>query len=255
MLNKIEIIKKLIIRSGFHYFRRSQISSPFWISVNGKKCRVYANPEIDAICNFCELILADCYEILKKPRSLEHLIIVDIGANVGMFSKICSLKFPNAEIYAYEPNPKSVEWLKINSQETNIKVYPFAVWHSSGKVRLNIDCNSIDVHVSETGNLEVESVCADQIADGKVIDILKLDCEGAEWQILKYSSILMRSKYLYMEYHLTEGHSLKELENIITECGHKITKISPKDGCNNEFGMLWSECVNSLVNLSNKKVA
>lgn len=244
MLTRIKILKNLLVRSGFHYFRRSQIRSPFWISVNGKQSRVYANPEIDAVCNFCELILADCYEILESPRSLEPLIIVDIGANVGMFSKICSLKFPNAEIYAYEPNPKSVEWLKINAQGTNIKVYPFAVWNSSGKVLLNIDCNSIDVHISETGSLEVESICADEIAEGKNIDILKLDCEGAEWQILKYSSILKRSKYLYMEYHLNQGQTLKELEDIIRQCGHKLTKISPKDGCNNEFGMLWSEYIN-----------
>ncbi len=241
MLKQIKLFKNLAVRSGFHYFRRAQIRPPFWISVNGSQSRVYANNEIDAVCNFCELILADCYQILNHPKSFKSLVIVDIGANVGMFSKICTLKYPNAEIYAYEPNPKSIKWLEMNSEGTNIQVFPVAVWNSLGTVKLDINCDSIDVRVSDGGNIEVMSISPEQVAEGKQIDILKLDCEGAEWQILNNYSLLKRSKYLYMEYHLNQSNTIEDMQKIIENSGHKIIKIAPKSGCANQFGMLWSK--------------
>ena len=59
------------------------------------------------VAEFVNIILNDCYglEQLQKKTSNPNLKILDVGANVGLFSLAARLNFPQAVIHAYEPNP------------------------------------------------------------------------------------------------------------------------------------------------------
>ena len=124
----------LFKRSNGRYYRMNMVKPPYWISIGGKETRVFCE-DIEG-CHFVyhELIINDVYDFFDSLWKFKARIIVDIGAHVGMFSKLCSLAFPEAVIYAYEPNPDSFKWLKQNCEGTLITPFEKAVLGRGGAV-------------------------------------------------------------------------------------------------------------------------
>jgi FkbM family methyltransferase len=230
---------RLLQRSHFHYYRMAMLQPPFWLSANGKTCRVAAGNDAGSGSCYAEVVVEDCYEIFRYARRANPKVIVDIGANLGMFSKLCSLLFPEAAIYAYEPNPGALKWLRQNAEGTRIQVIPCAVGQISGLVKLDTSCDSTIGQITEDGDLEVQCVAASEVAAGDQIDFLKMDCEGSEWAILQDPTLLGRAKEACLEFHLVDNHSLDELCDLIDKAEHRVLEISnTKD--NGKFGVIRS---------------
>ena len=64
------------------------------------------------------VFLEDCYS--KNVRTMEHYIVFDLGANVGLFSLLTSLKTKN-KIYAFEPSKLNYHYLKNNIKNFGAK--------------------------------------------------------------------------------------------------------------------------------------
>jgi len=237
--SRIKNSAKLIRRSRFHYFRSAMVTPPYWLWANGQLCRVAAGAEAGSGSCYSEVAVEDCYGLFSYARRAKPQVIVDIGANIGVFSKLCSMLFPEADIFAYEPNPSALNWLRQNAAGTRIRVLPVAVGESSAVVRLDTSCDSTIGQVIPEGDLSVECVAASDLGDAREIDLLKMDCEGSEWTILRDRSLLRRTKEFCLEYHLFDGHSLDELRGLIEASGHRIVKLGgTKDG--GKFGLLQS---------------
>ena len=233
-------VKNLLIRSHFHYFRMSMLHPPYWLSVNGRSTKIFADNNSGSATCYREIIVDDCYDLINYSKHFQPKVIVDIGANIGVFSKFCSLLFPESTIFAYEPNPSALKWLEQNAQNTNIQIYPFAVAKDKNISNLKIDCDSTIGSLSSSGTLPVQCIPSTEVAGNLLINFLKIDCEGSEWLILQNPSLLERTQNLCLEYHLYENHTVQELIDLVQAANHKIIRIQPNQEYDGKFGLLWS---------------
>lgn len=79
----------------------------------------------------------------------------------------------------------------------------------------------------------------ENVAEGKTVDLLKIDCEGGEWEILGCPSLLRRTRFLRLEYHLGDGHTLTDLEALLGAGGHRIRRLERRTAANS--GLLASD--------------
>ena len=148
---------------------------------------------------FKEIFFDQVYlqEIPKQLLNKEELTILDIGANVGFFSFFMLFRHPKARVYAFEPMPFNFELLQQYAKESDFQtLYPVnkAVAGRTGRLLLNYAGNhgfttmaSIFKNQRKVHSLEVESVTLEQIFTDYgllTVDFLKIDCEGAEYDIL-----------------------------------------------------------------------
>ncbi|EDX75165.1 methyltransferase, FkbM family protein [Coleofasciculus chthonoplastes PCC 7420] len=225
------------------------VHPPYWLSIGSKTTRVLADDTSGSATCYREVIVEDCYGMLDYVKHYSPSVIVDLGANIGIFSKLCSLLFPDADVYAYEPNPTAFSWLKQNAEATRIKAFNCAVGNKASMVMLETDCDSTIGRISSKGNLSVKCISATEVAECRKIDFMKMDCEGSEWLILQDNNLLKRTQSFCLEYHLYENHNLPELRRLIEQADHRILCISPNKAYEGRFGLLWSAHLSMLENL------
>jgi len=200
---------------------------------------------------FKEIFIEDCYRVGSTGGIPEHPIVVDIGANVGFFSLFAASRFPGVRIFAYEPVPKNFSQLTRNqdlNRHVEMTCIPKAVYSYSGDVRLELDpygssgegTPGLDPHdrfttgarvTSETSSpyatLQVPCATLSDLLDTHGISecyLLKMDCEGAEFDIL-YScpeAHLHRIEQMAIEVHrggATPERTIKGLSRFLESCG------------------------------------
>ncbi|HVY71223.1 MAG TPA: FkbM family methyltransferase, partial [Verrucomicrobiae bacterium] len=65
-----------------------------------------------------------CY-LRHGIRLSENAVVIDIGANIGLFSLFVRDRCPAASIYSFEPNPVAFQALKANSEAYGPGLFPF----------------------------------------------------------------------------------------------------------------------------------
>lgn len=143
----------------------------------------------------------------RPPR-----MIFDLGSNVGASVLYFHALFPDAHIYAFEPDPQNLEILRRNVTDIGPRVllFPQAIYHKD-KQSLALYRNAKShwstslVQKDGAGELfHVQTVSLDAAmahAGVQVIDVLKFDIEGAEFDVFRTFSGLDRVRYLIGEFH------------------------------------------------------
>ncbi len=139
-------------------------------------------------------------------------VVVDIGANIGIFSIFAYLNGAS-KIISYEPDPVSFKDLqnniKINNIDT-IKPVNLAITNKNIFVKLytykNNGGNSVFNNDKEGKAIKVCSIkLLDVFKQNKIskIDFLKIDCEGSEGLIFKSinKTVLSKINKISLEYH------------------------------------------------------
>ena len=115
-------------------------------------------------------------------------VILDLGANVGLFSIWAALRWPGARTISVEPLPRNVELLRRNLAlalgEGEHEVVAAAATTADGEVTFGDVAQFSMGRVVDGGEgVTVPSRDVfDLIGDG--VDLLKVDIEGAEWPIV-----------------------------------------------------------------------
>lgn len=146
-------------------------------------------------------------------------VIFDLGSNVGASVIYFKLKYPEARVYAFEPDPRNIEKLKRNLEQlSGVSVLQYAIGKESGKRAFFAHpdsgiSSSLHARVPGQGSLEVEGKTLDAVMEECVvseIDILKFDIEGAEYEAFKNFKNILAVKHFIGELHCDLGEGNKE---------------------------------------------
>lgn len=172
-----------------------------------------------------EIFVEEVYKI-NLPASP---VIIDCGANIGLSVLYFKRNHPGAKIIAFEPDTDNYTLIK-NNIETykldNVDLRKEAVWID--EVTLNFQSmNSLGSMITdEKGNdtYEVKGIRLKNLL-GEKVDLLKMDIEGAEYQVLlDIQDKLANVNNMFIEYHGTydDEHKLLEILNIVQAAGMKF---------------------------------
>ena len=176
------------------------------------------------------------YGLRKRLSNVQT--ILDIGANLGFFSMAARSHYPKATIHAYEPNPRAVPFLKENTNQLGIVVYPEAVGGSSGYVSMEDsgDSNLARTVAAGEGSVPQVSLATAVERMGGAVDLLKLDCEGAEWEMFGNAEPWQHIRNVRMEYHLFHGETVQDVEGNLKRLGFEVIHWQPDV----TFGTVWA---------------
>ena len=111
-------------------------------------------------------------------------VVVDVGANVGVFSVLAASS--GASVTAYEPHPGTFAHLERNTAGLPVRCVQAAVVGAAppeGRVALATSGESDTRHRLAERGMEVPAVSVAEVI-GSGCDLLKIDCEGAEFELL-----------------------------------------------------------------------
>ena len=230
----------------FHYALGLKPRSPY-VFRNG--ARIQIGRAIDHV-PIIEIFLKEDYG--KMP---DDAVMIDLGANIGVFSVYAATTAKNATVYAYEP---FIEYFKLAEANARLNGKAAAVTCFNCAVAGRVESRTLYVKGTDfffptlmeqanQGSAEgVRVTCttlADIVESNKLerVDMLKMDCEGAEYEILYPTPrvYLQKIRQIRMEYHNLDDQerNVRHLERFLTGAGFTITRMQANSDTN---GNLWA---------------
>ena len=164
--------------------------------------------------------------------------VIDIGAGIGDYTLHTATAQPEGRVFAFEPYPESFALMKENLRRngvSNVQAFDQAIGADTGDLILDLTSgeplqfqSQVEQATNLKNSLSVKSLSLiDALAklDLDTCDLLKLDCEGAEYSILFNSSpsALERIQRIVMEYHDNlVPHQHGELVRFLQERGFQV---------------------------------
>ena len=176
--------------------------------------------------------------------------VVDIGANIGVFSLFAAAE-PDTRVFAYEPVRATYEQLRenvaLNELEGRVKTFNLGVTGASEQRRIHISRHGSpfsSLYGGDGDTEEVSCVGLDRVfADNGIerCQLLKLDCEGAEFEILfgAPDDVLARVGRICVEYHEQENHPRFRRSELIDHLAARGFTVAHEVRDRPHSGTLW----------------
>ena len=203
---------------------------------------------------FKEIFMEDVYGINELVKKLPNKpVVIDIGANAGFFDILLLSKITEAIIFAYEPIVSNTLFFKKimmtnPAMNKSIRLEQMAV--------TGTEKESIELFLEDTPNNQVvASVFSDFNKENKKktivpcislskivrqhkltqIDLLKMDCEGSEYDIIYNSSpdIIQLATNIAIEVHDVDEkrNNFSNLKNYLESLNYHITYTPINNFC------------------------
>ena len=203
----------------------------FELEFKEKKFFFYRTPTAGALINE---IFADNYKIFSQGIQFEDGdVILDIGANEGMFSIMMAKMFPMVKVVSFEPVPRTFFQMVRNiglNGVTNIE--PFNVGVGGNEVDLHAHMNVHKVYSGGSSLVDTyDPLTHDRVSavlrplDEIImrhgpIALLKIDIEGGEYEALHDCTKLADVKNVVGEFHInpklqSKGYSIEGLAEFV----------------------------------------
>jgi FkbM family methyltransferase len=176
-----------------------------------------------------EIFADDSYrfEWFLGPLLRRPIRVLDVGGHVGTFSCRLAQLHPQAEITAFEPSATTADYLRRNVEQNGVAdrvtVVQQALAATTGHAVFDDNGAGSGLNgLVATGNnsgtgvaTEVETLAFDDAiaSAGGPVDVVKIDCEGGEYDLVLGSSPASWStvQRVVIEHHPVTGHSWPEL--------------------------------------------
>ena len=177
--------------------------------------------------------------------------IVDIGAHMGAFAVHAAQSCPDARVYCYEPEQRNFGLLQqnigINGLEDRVSAFRLAVGSTIGHRNLSVGeslSNSFHIIPDGASSQTVRCTTLREIFEGHqldTIDLLKINCEGAEYEILESCSRadFDRIANIRLEYHNLKAPKKngESLSRFLELRGYRIERFTRYL---NKSGFIWA---------------
>lgn len=223
----------------------------YWVSKlrnSGQAMRAFSDDiKITGLSGFSEFHSCAKFVDPKEWAFLEKYPIasgdiIDIGANLGIFSLILAKRFPEFKVHSFEPNPSTFQALQANiqlNQCANIQALKYAISGHNGEVYFNADPINRGTTriVTSASDYVVSLPCMtlDTYVEGqsiKEIAFLKVDVEGYETSVFQGAKHLLSQQQAQIIYYevcpelATKAGFAPELPTqILQQNGYKIYKL------------------------------
>ncbi len=214
LLRIIRIISLFGVANGFkynHYYKKAKKKA-----CKGKKeiQLKYAHGYLTMRTNSTDLLLVESMLIGKfingrwvseynqveeyiRGLGKREVVIIDAGANIGLFSRLILTENARSKIYAIEPEEKNYQFLKENTKNYNVETLKGGIWSHDCQLQI-MKRNTGDwgFAVEEVNgkndDTTINAFSIDSLIKKynlKQIDLLKMDVEGSEYEIFNSNSL------------------------------------------------------------------
>jgi FkbM family methyltransferase len=202
-------------------------AAPGRIAFRGKQIDLRMPDEIGVRHALIEVLFEDGYDLRKIRRQIDT--VADIGASTGFFALAIAIRFPSAHVHCYEPNPDLRPYIEHNLEGLGARVFSEAVMRDEGFVNLEIEQESVAAKASAHPDGTITATAFRTVVErlGNRVDLVKMDCEGSEWEILQDAAPWSHVRSLALEYHCTAKYGPDDAERMVTDLGFTIAKSKP----------------------------
>jgi FkbM family methyltransferase len=174
------------------------------------------------------------------------LRIVDIGANIGLFGVWALGRWPDAEIDAYEPDPRNAavhrRLVERSGRSATWRIHEAAAAAAPGTLRFAAGNYAVSGPAAPGDADAIDVTAVDVLPAIAACDVLKLDAEGSEWAILqdpRFAGTTARA--VALEYHpeLCPGPEARALAYELLERAGFTVRDAPTQAPPG-YGSVWA---------------
>ncbi len=207
---------KILFKEIFHLIRQKNGRKFLWLTFRkgGKErfkpqnikfagFKLKVADSLSFIWQVKEIFVDEAY---RFKASSAQPVIYDCGANVGTSCLYFKSLYPQATIKAFEADKQIAEVLKANLKTndlTDVEVTAKAVWIDDQGIEITTDgADGASIHGTKE-KIPIPSIrLKNLLAEEPVIDMLKIDIEGAEVEVIQdCAEVLGKVQNLFVEYH------------------------------------------------------
>jgi FkbM family methyltransferase len=184
--------------------------------------------------------------VLEKISRINPSVIIDGGANVGDYSLMVNSIIPGCKVYSFEPVESTFSILKNNTGDiSNIIAVNKGLFKENCSKEINLyvsnehssiyDIQGMGLNSEEKQNIEL--IRGDDFLrenNLNIVDFLKLDIEGAEYDaLLGFSESIEKGKIKIIQFeygyiNITTKKLLIDYYTFFETYGYTIGKVFPK---------------------------